>query len=75
MRTNGIVNLPQWFSLSRKNTRSKAGRKSESRRKAILTLKRDTYAKLVERFRDDFELFGFPIPSYEQLLHDSSLDQ
>ena len=40
--------------------------KNQRKKAAVEGLQASTYVKMVERFRDDFEVFGYPIPSFEE---------
>ena len=40
--------------------------KNENRKKAIDSVTAETYRKAIARYRDDFDIFGFSIPSYEE---------
>ena len=49
--------LPQNSHAKSKNPRKAA---------AVDSVQASTYAKMVERYRDDFEVFGYPIPSFDE---------
>ena len=40
--------------------------KNQRKKAAVESVEQSTYAKMVERFQDDFEVFGYPIPSFEE---------
>ena len=67
LRRLNIAKLPSWFILAGMN--SAGGKQSYRRKEALETLPESTYHKIIERYRDDFELFNFTIPSYHELTH------
>ena len=60
-----VAKFPSWFRLS--ITNSAGGKQSEARKTALASLSQSTYEKIIERYRDDFELFDFQIPDFESL--------
>ena len=38
------------------------------RKEALKSLSKNTYQMLIDRYRDDFDAFGFDIPNYENLV-------
>ena len=39
--------------------------KNKRKKAAVDSVQASTYAKMLERFQDDFEVFGYPIPSFD----------
>ena len=65
LRKLTIAKFPNWFGMSAKN--SAGGKQSKARKKALASLTRPTYEKIIQRFSDDFKFFNFSIPKFEDL--------
>ena len=40
--------------------------KNKRRRDAILEVSEETFQKMIKRYKDDFEIFNIPIPTFSQ---------
>ena len=44
------------------------GQRNENLNEALQSLNFDSYKKMIQRYKDDFELFDFEIPKFDNLL-------
>ena len=71
------VNITSAPAVEQKNSHSGNDKDKEMRLAGLKSLTRQGFEMLVERYRDDYELFDMPIPTYEQiqqqLIHNDSV--
>ena len=60
----GIQNPPMEKQKLGRNSHEKT--KNERKAKAIAGVSASTYEKLIKRFQNDFEIFGYPILTFQQ---------